>query len=321
MERDPKKIVSELGKITGKWLFKIFTYFLATGLIALITTVMFIKSHEWLGISIDGTDDTIVNPFWLLAAIVQFFIFKNLFMKNSTSGTAFLSWIGISVVGIVGIILFASLIPDNLPNTQGSPRYLCNNNEKLYFTNRSPYVGCTVLPLERSWQNLSFSSQYIIDYNPYDIVQEDNKIKVWSRRLFAEPEMYGNNGTTKYDHMIVLNEFHCNKRRVETPIIKYYFRGQFIGRSQSWLEDIEPGSLNDVFYKKICEKQKSPATSHQIGLFDDFTPKKDAVPLMSDVREIKDGEIVILDSEKENIQSKWMEDTIVDKDKNILGNE
>ena len=99
-------------EILGKYLFKFCLYLAISGLITLLVTMGYMKSHEWLGIKPDNFDPPLINPFWLLAVMVQFFAFKQIFMKNRSLGLAFISWIGTTVGIIIVVTLIFSLIVD-----------------------------------------------------------------------------------------------------------------------------------------------------------------------------------------------------------------
>ncbi len=158
---------------------------------------------------------------------------------------------------VLRLVLFCLVIMfyhDASAMVGGHFRYLCkNNNDKYYFTFQPENKACTSIFLEESWSNLTFSEQLIVDYNSYDIVHEENKIKVWSRHYFSESKTSWD-GASKYDHAKILNELHCGKRQVYTPSVIISLKGVFVNKTSFSLEDIEPETINDMLYKKVCKQ-------------------------------------------------------------------
>lgn len=197
------------------------------------------------------------------------------------------------------ILFFFLTVPANKALAEsGRFRYLCDEGGQRYFTLQPPNSECSMHFLEESWNNLTFSEDHIVDYNPYDVVQEENKVKIWSRLYYADSTLLWN-GVSPYNHMRILSEFSCGKRQIYTPRVLAFWDDKFVGETSFVREDIEPETINDMLYKRACES--SNAAASQTGVFDELIPEKSVKHTSSNgIRKIRDEETIILDSERDH---------------------
>jgi hypothetical protein len=177
------------------------------------------------------------------------------------------------------VFLFYVFISQDALSANGKIRYLCKNEQGTkYFTLQPNSSVCSMLFLDESWENIIFSDKIIVDYNPYDVVSEEGKVKVWSQQLLSEPNILWD-GSSKYDHLKTLNEFYCGKRQVFTHRIIPSLAGKFIATESSiyrYRSDIDPQTIDDTLYKKVCEKANTTNMPTKIVEFDDLIPEKNA---------------------------------------------
>lgn len=95
----------------------------------------------------------------------------------------------------------------------------------------------------------------IADYNSMDIVREDDAVKVWSRFFFAQPQSFVG-GAFQYDKMRQINRFYCDKRQVYSIKSTFSLKGQDLYETGFPVEEIEPGTINDLIYRKACQSNK-----------------------------------------------------------------
>lgn len=154
-----------------------------------------------------------------------------------------------SLIVILTIILFTNAVEAQSARL----RFLCTDNrEKPFFTLQPQNSNCKSSFLEEEWSNISFSPELIVDYNPFDIVTENDGIKIWSQFSFAEP-LTTTHGE-KYDGIKTLIKFYCGKRLQNSIRTIFYLNGKVSFEESFGFQEIEPSTISDALYKKACKK-------------------------------------------------------------------